>query len=113
MLLPQDSGSFAVCPCTPTLQVEGFCRLEGNRTGTCTDQGHGLQPGPRDPVEWACATPRAGGEGENFRPRLCRVGLRQHLLCRGISLLCLRLDPTNGDVVNMWGHPSGVTLELS
>lgn len=72
---------------SPTLQVEGFCRLKGSQTGTFAHQGHRLPAWPRGPCAVSMCPTEAGEEGENFRPQLCWVGLRQHLLRHGISLL--------------------------
>lgn len=115
MLLPQDSGSFLPSVlASPTLQVEGFCRLEGNQTGTFTNQGHRLPAWLKGPCGVRMYLTE-GCRGGRELPASALLGMAPDSICSamGFPCWCLRLDPTSGDVVNMWGHPSSVALELN
>lgn len=52
-------------------------------------------------------------EAEDFPPQLC-LGMGSDICTApGITPWCLRLGPTDEDVVSVWGHLSGVALTLS
>lgn len=89
--------------------------MEGTQKGTFTHQGHRLLACLMGPCEVSMRSPTEGWRGGRGlpAPALLGMGSDSSALPMGFPAWYLRLSATDGDVVSVWGHPSGVALELS
>lgn len=89
--------------------------MEGNQAGTLTHKGHRLPAWPKRPCGMSTCFPTEGWRGGRGLPAPAQLAMGSDSICaaHGISPWCLKLGPTDGDVVSVWGHSSGVALELS